>query len=218
MKKLWPVILMLVWIMMFGFAYKLGFTNMSIEELQHLVKSVQSYAYIVFILLFTSRLLLFIPSSVFIVAGGIIFSPLESIPMAFCSMFLAETIIYIIARHFADSPVHRYISKKYPQVYLAMEKNQSKYLFLVVASPMAPTDAACFVAASMKMKYGKFIMTVLAGNIPIILLYTFFGKTLIHSPAWGIVMGAILIFLCIAVSINRKKRNKHRLEAQEHTI
>lgn len=196
------VLIILIWSSLIFIAHKLGLTSMGFEELQLLIMQLDYMAPLIFIMLFCFRLLLFIPSSVFIVVGAFFFHPLQNIIFAIIAMFITETIIYYVGSQFTNSPLHRYIHTNYPNVYERLKTNSLKYLFILVASPLAPTDATCFIAATLKIPYPNYIITVLTANMPIISLYTLFGKLLLVSPIMVGIL-SILIFIILIYFIRK---------------
>jgi uncharacterized membrane protein YdjX (TVP38/TMEM64 family) len=129
-------------------------------------------------------------------------------------MFLTETFIYAISRTVFQNKVNQFIHKKYPSLYEKILNNRSRYLFGAVATPLAPADAACFAAASTKMPYFNYITIVLLGNIPIAILYTFYGNLLISST-WVTLALSILCILVIGILFVLRKNKKQEASKQE---
>ncbi|MBP0727139.1 TVP38/TMEM64 family protein [Bacillus sp. RG28] len=207
MKKFAPLLIIGLWITLFSVAYHYHLTNLSIEEWKTLLKHTSVNIPILFVLVFCLRIILFIPSSVLIVVGSFLFSPIEGICLSLIGMFLTETFIYAISRTVFQNKVNQFIHKKYPSLYEKILNNRSRYLFGAVATPLAPADAACFAAASTKMPYFHYITVVLLGNIPIAILYTFYGNLLISST-WVTLALSILCILVTGILFVLRKNKK----------
>jgi len=214
MKKFAPLIIIGMWITLFSIAYYYHLTNLSISEWKTLLKHSSVNLPILFILVFCLRIILFIPSSVLIVVGSFLFSPIEDICLSLIGMLLTETFIYVISRTVSQNKVNQVIHKKYPSLYEEILKNRSRYLFGALATPLAPSDAACFAAASTKMPFFHYITIVLLGNIPIAILYTFYGNLLISSP-WMTLALSIFCILVIGVLFVLRKSKKQKSSKQE---
>jgi uncharacterized membrane protein YdjX (TVP38/TMEM64 family) len=207
MKKFAPLLIIGMWITLFSIAYHYHLTNLSIVEWRKILEQTSINIDILFILIFCLRIILFIPSSVLIVIGSFLFSPIEVICLSLTGMFLTETFIYAISRSVFQNRVNQFVQKKYPSLYEKILNNRSRYLFGAVVTPLAPADAACFAAASTKMPYFHYITIALLGNIPIAILYTFYGKLLISST-WVTLAISILCILVIGILFVLRKHKK----------
>ncbi|WP_028402985.1 TVP38/TMEM64 family protein [Ectobacillus panaciterrae] len=211
MKKYLFIIAVVNWMIIIGAAYKFNFLVTSVSDLEQVIAASRENVYLLFCLLFILRLLLFIPSSVFIVVGSILFPFFENILISIVCMLVTSTIIYIAGRRFVNSPIHCFVSQKHPEVYKRIEENRQKYLFLFVLMPIASTDMACFIAASTRMGYIPFIITVFAAIVPFVSLYTFFGKTLITSPETALFITlTIIVFVLLGARMKKKETEKEK--------
>ena len=90
----------------------------------------------------------------------------------------SATIIYFFS-HFMgfDTLFEKKFSKQIIQI---REKiNQPKgMLFVILWSffPLVPTDVMCYVAGTVKMNFGKFILAVFIGELPIVAAYVLAGR------------------------------------------
>lgn len=212
MKKVVPIIIISSWIVLVLLAFRYDLFNLSIEEIKHYFNSSDIHPMILFLLIFCVRVFLFIPSSMLIVVGSIFFLPIETIILSLLGMLITETIIYLLSRSIFSDWIHRNMISKYPELYKELLSNRKKYLFITVATPLAPTDGACFIAASTNMPYLSYISIVFAGNIPIAILYTLYGNFLLAAPWITLCISVPVLIVSIAyISIlNRKKQKKEK--------
>lgn len=208
MKFLVPIIVFSSWIILLLFAFKYGFFHLNINEIKQIVLHSTIDPILIFLGFFCLRILFFIPSTMIIIAGSILFQPFETILLSILGMLLTETIIYIVSRSILRDRIHQYMSKKYPFLYEEIVINRKKYLFITVATPLAPTDAACFLAATTNMPYISYVLIVFAANIPIATLYTFYGNFLLNAPWITVCISAVIIIIASIFFIIRRHRKK----------
>ncbi|MEW4283253.1 TVP38/TMEM64 family protein [Priestia koreensis] len=170
--------------------------HITIHDVQHWIRHQNDYAYLLFVLAFSFRILLFIPSSLFIIMGGMLFSPVETIIMTIISMGITESIIYLLGNHYARTEIFVRLKRKYPTLF---EKLKGKHwpLFFIMSSPGAPTDAACFLAASLQMRYPWYILMVGLASIPMATLYYYFGRLLLKFPLVTFSASALVFLLVV---------------------
>jgi uncharacterized membrane protein YdjX (TVP38/TMEM64 family) len=211
MKKVVPIIIISSWIVLILLTFRYNLFNLSIEEIKHYFTTSDIHPMVLFVLIFCVRIFLFIPSSMLIVVGSMFFSPIETIILSLIGMLITETIIYILSRSIFSDQIHQYMTSKYPGLYKDLLSNRKKYLFITVATPVAPTDGACFIAASTNMPYLSYISIVFAGNIPIAILYTLYGNFLLASPWITLCISVPVLIVSITyISIRKKKQKKEK--------
>ena len=149
------------------------------------------------------------------VLGGLTFG--FPIGLACCTVgvFFGNTIIYILYKTFGDK-IREYFVKN---LHLDLDKAaRSKRIILLVFVmyflPAIPYGMICFFAASVGMKYRRFITVTLLGAIPSICIGVGLGHIAIAS-SWiiTVIVFALIILLLVIVSIKRKaifaKINEH---------
>lgn len=207
MKKVVPIIVIGFWILMLLLAIRYHLFHLSLDDIKHFIANSSINPMLLFVAIFCARIFLFIPSSVLIVVGSLFFRPFETIFLSLIGMVITETIIYLLSRSILSDTIHQFMENKYPSLFKEIILNRKKYLFLTVATPLAPTDGACFIAASTNMKYLSYIAIVFAGNIPIAVLYTLYGNFLLGSP-WITICITATIIVAFFVYVSLKKRQK----------
>ena len=149
------------------------------------------------------------------VLGGLTFGFPIGLACCAAGVFLGNTLVYILHKVFGDG-IRQYFVKN---LHLDLEKAaRSKRILLVVFImyflPAIPYGMICFFAASLGMKYPRYITVTLLGALPSICIGVGLGHIAISS-SWVItliVFVAIIILLTI-VTIKRKaiftKINEH---------
>ncbi|WP_199880533.1 TVP38/TMEM64 family protein [Bacillus massiliglaciei] len=206
MKKYLLVISVLIWISIAAAGCHYGLLSMNLNELKALLNQAEESIGFLFVLFFSLRILLFIPSSVFILTGSMLFSVWENLIFALLSMFITESLIYFYGRYLNRARVITLIAEKYPKLYGKMNRKKYIYLFSVIALPAAPTDFACLLASALRMKYLYYIGIVLIGYIPLILLYSLFGKVLMNHSSLMAILSATVLAGCVLVIVFKSKK------------
>ncbi|WP_088071257.1 TVP38/TMEM64 family protein [Gottfriedia luciferensis] len=208
MKKVVPLIVIGFWILMLLLAIRYHLFHLSLVDIKHFIANSPINPMVLFVSIFCSRIFLFIPSSVLIVVGSLFFHPLETILLSLLGMIITETIIYLLSKSISSDTIQQFMENKYPTLFKDIITNRKKYLFLTVATPLAPTDGACFIAASINMPYLSYIAIVLAGNIPIAILYTLYGNFLLGSPWITLSISAtVLTLFLVYIFLKKKQKN-----------
>ena len=207
MKKVVPLIVVGFWISLLLLAIHFNVFRLSLEDIKQFITNSTINPMLLFVTIFCARIFLFIPSSMLIVVGSLFFKPFETIFLSLIAMLITETIIYLLSRSILSNTIQHFIENKYPTLYKEITSNQKKYLFLTVATPLAPTDGACFIAASLKMPYLSYILIVFAGNIPIAILYTLYGNFLLGSP-WITLSISVTVLILFIIYVNVRKKQK----------
>ncbi|UPM54550.1 TVP38/TMEM64 family protein [Gottfriedia acidiceleris] len=207
MKKVVPLTVIGFWILMLLLAIRYHLFHLSLQDIKQFITNSSINPMLLFVAIFCARIFLFIPSSVLIVVGSLFFHPFETILLSLIGMAITETIIYLLSRSILSDSIQQFMENKYPSLFEELISNRKRYLFLTVATPLAPTDGACFIAASTNMKYLSYIAIVFAGNIPIAVLYTLYGNFLLGSP-WITICITATILVGFFIYISLKKRQK----------
>jgi len=208
MKKVLPFIVISSWIILLLVAFRYNLFHLSLEEIKQLIIHSTLPPTVLFLIIFCARIFLFIPSSILIVVGSLFFNPLEAIVLSLTGMLITESIIYALSRSILSDRIQQFMEEKYPSLNKEILLNRKKYLFITVATPLAPTDGACFIAASTNMKYLSYILIVLAGNIPIAILYTLYGNFLLEYPWITLCISLPILLLAVLYFSIRRKQKK----------
>ncbi|MCP8970149.1 TVP38/TMEM64 family protein [Ectobacillus ponti] len=199
-KLLMPAAALLIWASLFLWAHQAGLTGMGMKGIVERIQVYGTWTPYIFVGLFLARMVLFIPGSVCIFIGSLLFSPVQAVLLSLAGIVLAETVVYLGGKWLADSAMYERMMKKYPRIYELLEQHRAKFLTFAVACPCMPTDAACFTAAATGMKYRTFLLSVITGAIPMVILYTVAGNALLQpSPLLLVVLIVLLLIGIIAI-------------------
>lgn len=210
MKKISKFLIVTIWIALIYILFKLNLLTGNMDNLNDFFSNCGNYKVLIFIALSSLRIVALIPSAVFMILGGMIFTPIEGFVLTLISVILSETIVYITSKVLVSSDIQGYFVNKYPKLYELLLGNNTKILAIGILCPIAPSDAVCFLASSTGLSYRKFILTVIAANMPMMILYSFLGGNVISSANNTTIIVAI-IFVISMYSIylwNKEQRNE----------
>ncbi|MFF3102571.1 TVP38/TMEM64 family protein [Viridibacillus arvi] len=198
MKK--KLIFIVIW---FLFAYTLkhlNFLPLDFNTVKDFFIVNKNYAFLLIIALWIVRLLFFIPGTTLMILSGICFGPIESLLLSTVGQILSGTLVYLFSRSFTDNKVKRFLDNQYPAFNDLLVTYNYKFLALGMICPIAPTDIICFLSASVGIKYSTYILTIIIANIPLRMLYSFVGISLLESKL-GMALVIITFVLVATISI-----------------
>jgi uncharacterized membrane protein YdjX (TVP38/TMEM64 family) len=197
MKRISKFLIIAVWAVLICILFRLNLLTGDMDNLKQFFNSCGSYKVLIFIALSSLRIVALIPSAVFMILGGVIFDPFEGVLLTLISVVLSETIVYLTSKILVSSGIQNLLVNKYPKLYELLLKNNTKILAIGILCPIAPSDVACFLASSTGLTYRNFILTVVIGNMPMMILYGFLGNSFLSSGNNTIMIAGIIILISI---------------------
>lgn len=117
----------------------------------------------------------FIPGGVVLTAVVVIFGARRGFFINFVGIILGSTLSFALARHFGQGFVRNRIKPEVWQKYFRWLDNEKLFrrTFLVlILLPFAPDDALCMLAGISRLSTRDFLLILIFGKIPMILLYS----------------------------------------------
>jgi uncharacterized membrane protein YdjX (TVP38/TMEM64 family) len=138
---------------------------------------------VIYLILSILRGLTLVPSTPLVIAGTILFptEPFWVLAISIVGIIFSSTMIYYFSDYlgFGD-----YLENKQPHKIGKIKEHlkQTGFLFVFLWSlfPFLPTDAVCYVAGTLKMKFTKFIAAMMFGELIICSVYIFFSGYLLN--------------------------------------
>lgn len=212
MKRIGKFLIVAIWITLIYMLFRLNLLTGNMDNLNHFFSGCVNYKALLFIALSSLRIAALIPSAIFMVLGGMLFRPIEGITLTLISVIISETIVYITSKVLISSCIQNYLINKYPKLYELLLKNNAKILAIGILCPIAPSDAACFLASSTGLNYRKFILVVIIANMPMMILYSFLGNSVISSSNNIIIIATVILTMSIySIYLWRKEQRKQEL-------
>lgn len=212
MKRIIKFLIVVVWVTLIYILFRLNLLTGNMDNLNHFFSIWCNYKALIFVVLSSLRIVALIPSAAFMVLGGMIFNPMEGFALTLISVILSETIVYATSKILVSSSIQKYLVNKYPKLYKLLIRNNIKILAIGILCPIAPSDVACFLASSSGLNYRKFILTVIIANMPMMILYSFLGNSVISSANSTVIIVAIIFAISIySVYLWNKEQRKQIL-------
>ena len=152
------------------------------KKIAALMQRFNNYMLLAYLVISILRGFTLIPSTPFVLAGGIAFPGQELLVL--CISLLGILGSAALIYHFSDQLNFKAaLEKLYPHHKLK-QKLESRYglffVFLWSFIPVVPTDAVCYAAGAVRMNFIAFLLAVLLGELIICSLYVFTGAGLVN--------------------------------------
>jgi uncharacterized membrane protein YdjX (TVP38/TMEM64 family) len=190
-KKL---VIVAIWILFVYILKQTHLLSISLDSLKEFIAGNTKYAMLIFVSLWIARLFAFIPGVPLMILGGICFDPLLGFTLSMVGMLISETLVFVLSKTLSNKKLNQFLEHKNPQLKALLEKYNYKFLALGIICPIAPTDAICFLSASVGIHYRTYILTIMISNIPVVMLYNFLEITISES-----LLGVSLIIISVAI-------------------
>jgi uncharacterized membrane protein YdjX (TVP38/TMEM64 family) len=182
--------------------------ELSAEEAQEKLRELGTRGHIaVSILAMLQVILTFLPAEPVQVLAGVTFG--FPIALAACTfgVFLGNTLIFILYKVYGEK-LHDYLGNKLDiDISRAGASGRlALFIFILYFLPAIPYGMICFLAASMEMKYPRYVTVTLLGAIPSVCIGVGLGHIAV-STSW-ILSVAVFLVLVIILAIVMKKRNQ----------
>ena len=182
----------------------------SVEKLQNVILSWGFWGRFGFVMLsFLQVTFIPLPSTVTIIAGTLIYGPLQASLLSLAGILLGSMLAFLLGKVFGRRLVVFMVGEKTCKKWVDFLTNAKYSFFIMMLLPIFPDDVLCLVAGLTNMSWTFFTMTNLIARPIGIFTVSYFGSGhLIPYHGWGLIVWAILIVLIIAVLILAYKYQK----------
>lgn len=138
-----------------------------VESLREYIDSFGSYAIVVFFIIqFLQVIISFVPATVTIGAGALLFGAVESGIISFFATVLGSAIAFIVGKKFGKKAIVWIIGKESLDKGLSLIKGKDTVaISLMFLFPFFPDDILCFVAGLTTMPLGYFLVIIAVTRI-----------------------------------------------------
>jgi uncharacterized membrane protein YdjX (TVP38/TMEM64 family) len=172
-------------------------SNASKEDVQNAINKLGIRSYIVVAVLAMIQVVFtFVPAEPLHVVAGISFGLLRGVLVCLIGILIGNTIIYILNKIFG-AKLKDFFTANIEFDFDRAKKSKKIALIVIIlyCLPAIPYGIICFFAASMNMKYSKYILITGIGSIPSLLLDVGLGHVTM-ATSWII---SIIVFVVIIV-------------------
>ena len=153
------------------------------ESLKTVFNNNSSLILLAFILLSCIRALFFLPSTLFVLMGTVLYpdEPVFVLIVSMIGILIGASLVYKAASILTPEQLFRGKNlTRMEGVRSKMEKYGFSIVLLWSFFPAVPTDLICYVAGTIKMSFWKFILAVFLGEIVLVSIYIWSGKSIIE--------------------------------------
>ena len=200
-------------------------SNASKSEIQDAIGKLGIRAYIVvFIISMLQVILTFVPAEPLHVVAGISFGLWKGMAVCLSGIMVGNTIIYILYKIFGKKLTDYFATNVDFDFESAKRSNKLALIVIILyCLPAIPYGIICFFAASMGIKYPKYILITGIGSIPSLVLDVGLGH-ITMSTSWiiSIIVFVVIILLLILMYKYKSqifdKVNQYIRKTKEKTV
>ena len=152
--------------------------GLTLQQMRALVESFGGMASIIFILICTIRGLIFIPCGLLSALGGLLFGPALGTLYTLVGLTAGSVITFYLARVLGKSWAQRVLGHRYDRYEGYISRDSFYSIFLMRIVPVLPFDAVSCIAGISRAGAGKYILGTLAGSLPGVFIYVYFGDSI----------------------------------------
>ena len=153
------------------------------DSLKTILNDNSSLILLAFIVLSCIRALFFLPSTLFVLMGTVLYpdEPVFVLIVSMIGILIGASLVYKAASILTPEQLFRGKNlTRMEGVRSKMEKYGFSIVLLWSFFPAVPTDLICYVAGTIKMSFWKFILAVFLGEIILVSIYIWSGKSIIE--------------------------------------
>ncbi len=202
MKK----ILLIVWIILISFtAYYLYTHHVTPEILRDYFMMLGPWAFVIYILAYTVRPIVFFPASLMTPLAALLFGPIYGWALAYVGAILSATVAFLIGRYFGKKLKFTGFIQKYKE---KLENNGFETVLFLRLVPLFPFDFVNYACGLSNIKYRTYLIGSLIGIIPGLTAYIFLGGSLANPY---LIIPTIIAFIGLSLGARYLKKKKNNL-------
>ena len=158
--------------------------RLDLPALEAAVGGLGAWGALAFAGLFAAGTVLFLPGSVFGLAGGALFGPLWGTVVNLAAGTLGATLAFLVARHLAGDWVARRAGGRLRQVVEGVEAEGWRFVALVRLVPVVPFNLANYALGLTRIPLGQYVLATAIAMLPGTAAYAWLGHAgAARSPA-----------------------------------
>lgn len=152
----------------------------SLDRLREIVDSIGFFGPVLYVAAQTVQVVVpVIPGGVGIVAGPVLFGPIEGSIYNYIAVCLGSCIDFYVGRHLGIPAIRSVFGGKATDKYLAWTAHPhfNRWFAVAIFLPVAPDDLLCYLAGTTRMSARFFVTIILLGKPWAVIIYTFLVVT-----------------------------------------
>ena len=181
-------------------------TNATKDQIQDSIGKLGIRAYIVvFILSMLQVVLTFVPAEPLHVVAGISFGLWKGMAVCLAGIMVGNTIVFILYKLFGTK-LTDYFATNVEFDFDAVKLSNKLALIVIIlyCLPAIPYGIICFFAATMGMKYPKYILITGIGSIPSLVLDVGLGH-ITMSTSWAVSIAVFIVIIVLLILMYKYK-------------
>lgn len=170
------------------------------DGIKSYVQKYGMFAPLVFFIIQTIQVIVSpIPGQITLAVGGSLFGLVNGLLLNFSAIIVGSIIAFMLARVFGKPLVVRFVKEDTFNKYARLFKPKYIiFLFLIFLFPFFPDDALCFLAGISNLPFNIFLLLIILGRFPGVLIATLVGAELISfTPVGWLIIGILLILVLV---------------------
>lgn len=149
--------------------------RLDLPALEAAVGGLGAWGAVAFAALFAAATVLFLPGSVFGLAGGALFGPVWGTVVNLAGGTLGATLAFLVARHLAADWVARRAGGRLRQVVEGVEAEGWRFVALVRLVPVIPFNLANYALGLTRIPLGQYVLATALAMLPGTAAYAWLG-------------------------------------------
>lgn len=149
--------------------------RLDLTALESAVRGLGAWGAVGFVLIFAAATVLFLPGSLFGLAGGALFGPVLGTVVNLAGGTLGATLAFLVARHLAGDWVARRAGGRLKQVVDGVEAEGWRFVALVRLVPAVPFNLANYALGLTRIPLGQYVLATAISMIPGTAAYAWLG-------------------------------------------
>ncbi|XKH50748.1 TVP38/TMEM64 family protein [Chryseomicrobium palamuruense] len=186
---------------------------LSAEGIKTWIESLGPWAPVVYIVIYALRPLVFFPSSVLTLTGGVLFGAWFGTLYTLIGATLSAVVGYVMAERLSKLWSSSASIDRLQKAKRQMEENGFIYVVWFRLVPFLNFDVVSYVAGLARVKWLPFILATVIGMFPGTVAYNFLGGSLIAGD-WRVIVAAltvVVLFTVISLIVRKKLQQKEQV-------
>ena len=206
--KIKKVITFSVAVLIFSVSYYLFFSGFfSVNKLQHLLLAGGWIAPLIYLALHAFRPFSFLPSSLLVLAGGLVFDFWWGVFLCIFGFMVGSSLVYVLGKRWGDlGTLNKKYTEKAKQLTSVLKGKSKYFLASICLIPLLPSDLVSYASGASEMNFSEFFGGKLLGSMPGLIL-VFLSGNQIKTGDWTYLIASVLGLVILTILILLKKKD-----------
>lgn len=151
-------------------------SEINVEYLQNLLRQYGIWAPLIFIAIYITGVVLFLPGSILTITGGLIFGPVMGTVYNLSAAVVGASIAFLIARYLAGDWVAAKTGGKLKQLKQGVEEEGWRFVAVVRLIPLFPFNLLNYALGLTQIRLSAYITASAIFMLPGTIAYTYLGS------------------------------------------